>query len=203
MEMNPQLAALPAVKTAERMAEQACTHAELMSAVLAYDAHPTAAATPAVPGRAGSRAPANPLMLLGKSPAANETRLGLPYQGQAAQVLRKAIEEAGFDIEDTHQTHATYWRPPKDNLPNATQIAFSRPFITREIEIVRPRRIVALGAKAADSMFGDHPEMDEDAAIELEWNGIPVTILRNHGFISRFPRARPSFVEGLRRAWKA
>lgn len=198
---NASLEALPCVAIARTAAVHASTHEELMDAVRAYAGHPAATTTPPVPGRRGKRAPENPVMLLGKSPAAVETEMGLPLQGPAGAYLREVLRLIGRDAEEAHQTHATYWRPRKDNTPNATQLAFSRPFVLREIELVAPRRIIAFGAKAIDGLFGDHPPMDELDGREIEWRGIPVTCVRSHAYVRRFPDAAPAFVEFLRKAW--
>lgn len=202
MPTNPQLDALPCVIDAKERANAATTLEELRLAITAYGSHPIAQAGDAITGRYGNSAPhVRPLMVLGKSPGATEVKTGRSYQGPAAQVLMSAMREAGFGIEDTYHTYATYWRPPSGNDPKATQIAFSRPFVLREIELVRPRAIVVLGAKAMDCLTGEHPDLTNEAGVVFKHDGIKCHLLRNHGYVMRFPSARAPFVRGLARAW--
>ena len=140
-----------------------------------------------------------PIMLMGKTPAATEIETGKFFQGPAGQVLRRALKDAGQDIGDYHLINASAWRPRKDNLPTPTQLAISRPFTMREIELVKPRRIIALGAKVCDTLFGDHPDMVEDLEQTMDLDGIEVVVIRNHGLINRQPKLYPAFVETLGR----
>lgn len=192
--MNEQLERLPAVIAARAAAAQAAGLEQLHTAIADYAAHPLALATRAVTGGYGSAAPEKPVMVLGKSPAATETERGKMFQGPAGLLVRRAMQDAGYDLEQTYMTSATYWRPRKENTPNATQIAFSRPFLEKEIEIVEPRHIIVLGAMAMDTLYGSHPAMDEAMGIRTQYRGIPVTITRNNGYVLRFPEAYDDFV---------
>lgn len=140
----------------------------------------------------------HPLMLVGKTPAATEIQTGLPLQGPAGQMLRNAVRDAGIDLAACHYTHASPWRARKDNTPSPTQIAMSRPLLMREIELVEPRCIIILGAKAADGMFEEHPTMSEDLHYQSMWHGKPVHIIRSHGFILRHRQHYDSYVD----TWK-
>lgn len=140
----------------------------------------------------------NPVLLLGKTPAATEIATGLPLQGPAGQMLRSAARDAGLDITQCHFTHASPWRARKDNTPSPTQIAMSRPLLLREIELVKPKCIIVLGAKATDGLFGEHPTMSEDLHHKLEWNGTPVHIIRSHGFVLRHRQLYDSYVGTLK-----
>ncbi len=154
---------LPEVQAAMEAAASCQTIAELQAAVHAFDAHPLCQ-SPAMPGRAGERCTMqNPVMILGKSPAGTETETRVPFSGPAGRVLREEMELAGLDIEACWITCATPWRARKDNNPNSTQLAFSRPFLFREIELVRPSVILCLGQKADEALtqkaepLGDKP----------------------------------------------
>ena len=140
----------------------------------------------------------HPIMLIGKAPAATEVETGKPLQGPAGQLLRSAAREAGLTIEDCHITHASPWRARKNNNPSPTQMAMSRPLLLREIELVAPRCIIVLGAKATDGLFGEHPTMSEDLHQQTEWNGAPVHIIRSHGFILRHRQLYGAYVSTLK-----
>lgn len=202
MKLNPHLEALECVRKARDLAMHARDLEELHHAMRTYDAHPIVCASPLITGRYGDMCQRKePLMVLGKSPAATETERGLPYQGKAATLLRECCEEAGFDLEQTYQAYATCWRPERHNDPKATQIAFSRPFLRREIEFVSPRAIVVLGAKASDALMGGHPDLEKEAGVVMQVEGVRCHFLRNHGYIMRFPQSKAEFVRMLAEAW--
>lgn len=197
---------LPEVAAAVEAASRCRTIDDLRDAILAFDAHPLAANQPAVPGSPGKRCPkTGPVMLLGKSPASEETARGIMYQGQASHTLREGVELAGLDMEAMWWTAATWWRPRKDNTPNATQLAFSRPFLHKEIALVRPSLIIALGAKAMEGLFPGAGPIGETAGTEttFETDGftVPVRASMNHAYVMRDPKYRmPDFVANLKDA---
>lgn len=107
-------------------------------------------------GRDGAR-----LMLVGEQPGDQEDLQGKPFVGPAGRVLEKALEEAGIDRRKVYVTNAVkhfrWTRRGKRRLhekPNAGQIRACRPWLEAEIEAVRPRLIVVMGATAAQSLMG-------------------------------------------------
>ncbi|HVH64083.1 MAG TPA: UdgX family uracil-DNA binding protein [Candidatus Dormibacteraeota bacterium] len=107
-------------------------------------------------GRDGAR-----LMLVGEQPGDQEDLQGKPFVGPAGRVLEKALEEAGIDRRKVYVTNAVkhfrWTRRGKRRLhekPNAGQIRACRPWLEAEIEAVRPRLIVLMGATAAQSLMG-------------------------------------------------
>jgi DNA polymerase len=115
-------------------------------------------ATQAVPGEGSSRAP---LMLVGEQPGDHEDRAGKPFVGPAGRLLDRALAQAGIDRRRAFVTNAVKhfkWEPRgKRRLhkrPNADEIEQCRWWLDREITLVRPGAIVALGATAARSLLG-------------------------------------------------
>ena len=197
---NPNLEKLSLVKKAWEIAINAQNIKYLHQGASLLDMSEYTSSNKIIPGRYGSLCSIeNPIMLLGKSPATTEIEVGKPFQGPAGQILAKAITQSGQNIESFYHAHATYWRPKKENTPSPTQIAISRPFIQREIEIIKPKRIIVLGAKATDSLFGYHLKMSEDEEFQCTWRGIEVIILRNHGYILRNPQLIESYANQLKR----
>ncbi|HEY1798952.1 MAG TPA: UdgX family uracil-DNA binding protein [Stellaceae bacterium] len=114
-------------------------------------------ATQAVPGE-GS--PLAPLMLVGEQPGDHEDRTGKPFVGPAGHLLDRALAEAGIDRRRAFVTNAVkhfkYEPRGKRRLhkrPNADEIEQCRWWLDREIALVRPAAIVALGATAARSLL--------------------------------------------------
>lgn len=115
-------------------------------------------ATQTVFGEGNSRAP---LMLIGEVPGDREDRAGHPFVGPAGRILNEALEEAGIDRKRTFVTNAVkhfgFTLRGKRRLhkkPNAAQIRACRPWLEAEVALVKPDVLMALGATAAQSLFG-------------------------------------------------
>jgi uracil-DNA glycosylase len=101
------------------------------------------------------------LMLVGEQPGDQEDLQGKPFVGPAGKLLERALDEAGIDRRKVYLTNAVKhfrWigrgKRRLHEKPNAGQIRACRPWLEAEIEAVRPRLIVLLGATAAQSMMG-------------------------------------------------
>ena len=100
------------------------------------------------------------LALVGEQPGDQEDRQGHPFVGPAGKVLEQALETAGIDPETVFVTNVVKhfrWKPNgKRRLherPNASHVRACRPWLELELEIVRPKVIVALGATAAQALI--------------------------------------------------
>jgi uracil-DNA glycosylase len=109
----------------------------------------------------GEGAEGAPLMLVGEQPGDQEDLQGKPFVGPAGKLLERALTEAGIDRRRVYLTNAVkhfrWTRRGKRRLhekPNAGQVRACRPWLEAEIEVVRPRLIVLLGATAAQSVMG-------------------------------------------------
>jgi len=107
-------------------------------------------------GREGAK-----MMLVGEQPGDQEDLQGRPSVGPAGRLLEKALDEAGIDRRRVYVTNAVkhfrWTRRGKRRLhekPNAGQISACRPWLESEVEVVKPRIIVLLGATAAQSVMG-------------------------------------------------
>jgi DNA polymerase len=101
------------------------------------------------------------LMLVGEQPGDQEDKEGRPFVGPAGRLLDRALEEAGIDRDTTYLTNAVKhfkWEPRGTRRihakPTWSETMACRPWLEAEIEVVRPRVLVALGATAGQSLFG-------------------------------------------------
>ncbi len=102
-----------------------------------------------------------PLMLVGEQPGDEEDRQGRPFVGPAGRLLDRALAEAGIDRAETYVTNAVkhFKFAPRGKRrlhqgPDAGDIAYYRPFLVREIALVDPGLVVALGAVALRALAG-------------------------------------------------
>ena len=195
--MQFHLSHLPAVQAAIAAAAACDTLDQLAAAIEAFKEHDLCAPR-ALPSRAGANCPdESPVMLLGKSPAWTENETRIPFCGPAGQVLRSEMQAQGHDVEDCWISCASPWKAKKNN-PNATLLAIARPFLMREIELVRPRIIMALGQKADEALTQKSEKVTE--RVGRIWtlrtpNGHEVPVIVNwcHAAVMYDPRLAPQF----------
>jgi DNA polymerase len=101
------------------------------------------------------------LMFVGEQPGDAEDLAGRPFVGPAGRLLDRALEEAGIDRDAVYVTNVVKhfkWEPRGKRRihkkPNAGEIAACRPWLDTEIQLVKPRAIVCLGATAAQALLG-------------------------------------------------
>ncbi|MBM4102808.1 MAG: uracil-DNA glycosylase [Planctomycetes bacterium] len=110
----------------------------------------------AVPGDGSPRAR---LVFVGEAPGADEDAQGLPFVGRAGQLLDKMIHAMGLKRPDVFICNTLKCRPPENRDPKPDELYNCMPYLKRQLEIIRPEFIVALGAHAA------HILLETDKAI--------------------------------------
>jgi len=93
------------------------------------------------------------LMFVGEAPGADEDEQGFPFVGRAGKLLTDIMMAIGFSREDVFIGNINRCRPPGNRAPEQDETAACRPFIQREIAVVRPKVIVVLGATAAQNLL--------------------------------------------------
>ena len=101
------------------------------------------------------------IMLVGEQPGDYEDVAGKPFVGPAGKIMDQALEEAGIDRKEVYVTNAVKhfkWEPRGKRRihqkPNSREIAACRPWLEAELQIVKPKLVVAMGATAAQTIFG-------------------------------------------------
>jgi len=89
------------------------------------------------------------LMFVGEGPGADEDAQGLPFVGRAGQLLNNMIAAMGLAREQVYIANVVKCRPPGNRTPEPEEGATCSPFLFRQIDVVRPEVLVALGATAA------------------------------------------------------
>jgi DNA polymerase len=98
----------------------------------------------------GMGAPGARLMFIGEGPGAEEDRQGLPFVGRSGQLLDRLMrEELGITRERAYIANIVKCRPPDNRDPRPDEIEACRPFLSQQLELIRPAVVVALGRFAA------------------------------------------------------
>ena len=93
------------------------------------------------------------LMIIGEAPGSEEDRAGKPFVGPSGQLLDRMLAAIGLAEADVHIANTIYWRPPGNRPPTAQETLICRPFLERQIELVRPALILTLGGPAMKAVL--------------------------------------------------
>jgi uracil-DNA glycosylase len=126
----------------------------------------------------GTGNPSADLMFVGEAPGADEDAQGVPFVGRAGQLLTKIIEAMEMSREDVYIANVIKCRPPGNRNPEPDEVATCEPFLFEQVDLVRPRVIVALGTFAAQTLLR---------------SDTPITRLRGQVFDFRGAHLVPTF----------
>jgi uracil-DNA glycosylase len=107
----------------------------------------------------GTGDPHAELMFIGEGPGADEDAQGLPFVGRAGQLLNNMITAMGLKREEVYIANIVKCRPPGNRTPERDECDTCSPFLMRQIQVIRPKVIVALGATAAKNLLGVNDSM--------------------------------------------
>jgi uracil-DNA glycosylase len=93
------------------------------------------------------------LMFVGEAPGGDEDIQGIPFVGRAGQLLTKIIEAIGLKREDVYIANVIKCRPPGNRNPEQDEVETCEPFLFQQIDIIKPKVVVALGTFAARALL--------------------------------------------------
>jgi DNA polymerase len=140
------------VRRAQEVAAAADTPAALKAALAAFDGCALSATATNLVFADGN--PDAGLMLIGEAPGGEEDRAGKPFVGPSGQLLDRMLASIGLDRTQYLITNLIPWRPPGNRNPTDSEVLICLPFLLRHIALVRPRRLVLLGALASRAILG-------------------------------------------------
>ena len=127
------------------------------------------------------------VMFVGEQPGDQEDLQGRPFVGPAGRLLDEAMVEAGIDRTKAYVTNAVKhfkWEPRGKRRihqkPNWAELAACRPWLEAELEVVKPRVLVALGSTAAQSLFGRQFRVTKQRGVPVESDLAPNAIATVH-----------------------
>jgi DNA polymerase len=115
------------------------------------------------------------ICFVGEAPGADEDKQGEPFVGRAGQLLNKIIENAlGYRRDEVYICNTIKCRPPNNRTPSPTERSNCRDYFDRQIELVKPKYIVCLGATAAQNVLGTTLGIGKLRGQVHDYKGIPV-----------------------------
>jgi len=142
------------------------------------------------------------LMFIGEAPGADEDIQGEPFVGRAGQLLTNMIKAMGLRREDVYIANIIKCRPPGNRTPERDECATCSPFLMRQIEVIKPKVIVALGAVAARTLLAINAPMSEFRGRFYDFRGTKLAVTYHPAFLLRDPRQKKETWKDLQMVMK-
>ncbi|HTS07109.1 MAG TPA: uracil-DNA glycosylase [Candidatus Eisenbacteria bacterium] len=142
------------------------------------------------------------LMFVGEGPGADEDIQGEPFVGRAGQLLNNMIKAMGLRREEVYIANVVKCRPPVNRTPERDECDTCSPFLMRQIAVIKPKVIVALGAVAAKNLLAINAPMSElrgrfydfmpsgARSSDPDWQGAKLAVTYHPAFLLRDPRQK-------------
>jgi DNA polymerase len=134
-------------------------------------------------------------MFVGEAPGADEDEQGIPFVGRAGQLLTKIIEAIELTREDVYIANVVKCRPPGNRTPERDECDTCGPFLMQQIETVKPKIVVALGAVAAKYLLGINDSMTNLRGRIYDFKDTKLAVTYHPAYLLRDPRQKAE-------AWK-
>lgn len=176
---------------------------ECVSQCVACDLH--ASRTQTVFGVGDHRAQ---LMIIGEAPGADEDREGEPFVGQAGQLLNEMLYAIGFTRQQVYITNILKCHPPGNRDPHVAEVACCEQYLLRQIELLQPRLILAVGRIAAQNLLKTDASLDRlrgrrhtlrAGAVQV---GVPVVVSYHPAYLLRSPTEKQKVWQDLQFAMR-
>jgi DNA polymerase len=130
------------------------------------------------------------LMFVGEGPGADEDAQGLPFVGKAGQLLNNMIGAMGLKREEVYIANVVKCRPPGNRTPEPEEGNTCSPFLFRQIDVVRPQVLVALGATAATYLLGTRQPLAGLRGRVHAFRGTQLIVTYHPAYLLRDPRQK-------------
>jgi DNA polymerase len=138
----------------------------------------------------GDGSPSARLMFVGEGPGADEDAQGLPFVGKAGQLLNNMIAAMGLKREEVYIANVVKCRPPGNRVPEPEEGATCSPFLFRQIDVIRPQVLVALGATAATWLLGTRQPLAGLRGRVHSVRGTQLIVTYHPAYLLRDPRQK-------------
>ena len=139
------------------------------------------------------------LMFVGEAPGADEDIQGEPFVGRAGQLLTKIIEAIGLTRDDVYIANVIKCRPPQNRNPEPDEVEQCEPFLFRQIDLIKPKVIVALGKFAAQSLLKTAEPITRIRGREFAYRDAILMPTYHPAYLLRNPSAKREVWEDMKR----
>jgi DNA polymerase len=142
--------------------------------------------------------PAADLMFVGEAPGADEDVQGEPFVGRAGQLLTKIIEAIELRREDVYIANVIKCRPPQNRNPEQDEVETCEPFLFQQIDVIRPKVIVALGTFAARALLRTLDPISRLRGRIFEYRGAKLIPTFHPAYLLRNPSSKRDVWEDMK-----
>jgi uracil-DNA glycosylase family 4 len=141
------------------------------------------------------------LCFVGEAPGATEDQRGEPFVGEAGQLLNRILAACGLKREEVYICNICKCRPPGNRLPTAAEAGNCREYLERQLELVRPKYLCALGGCAAQNLLGTTQGIGKLRGRFHDFKGIPVMCTYHPAFLlpGRSPHKKKDVWEDMKK----
>ncbi|MCY7376070.1 MAG: uracil-DNA glycosylase [Pyrinomonadaceae bacterium] len=139
------------------------------------------------------------LMFVGEAPGADEDAQGVPFVGRSGQLLNKIIESIGLKREDVFVGNINRCRPPGNRAPTLPEAKTCKPFLLREIAVVRPKVIVVLGNTACQNLLETKVGISKLRGEFQDYFGVKVMPTFHPAYLLRDPSKKREVWEDMKK----
>ena len=144
-----------------------------------------------VPGEGNPKAG---LVVVGAAPGATEDETGRPFVGRAGKLLDDILKAIGFRREDVFICNVLKCRPPGNRDPEPLEVGACSPYLHRQLELIGPRVILAMGRPAAHALLGVNASLGDLRGKLHRYRGIPLIVTYHPAALLRNPHwKRPTW----------
>ncbi len=127
------------------------------------------------------------LVFVGEAPGADEDRQGEPFVGRAGQLLTKILGAIGFEREDVYICNVLKCRPDNNRDPAPDEVLHCEPYLQRQLEILEPKVVCALGRVAATTLLKTRDSLTKMRTQVHDYHGIPMVVTYHPAALLRNP----------------
>jgi uracil-DNA glycosylase len=139
------------------------------------------------------------LMFAGEAPGRDEDLQGEPFVGRAGQLLTRIIEAIGMKRQDVYIANVIKCRPPENRNPEPDEVEKCEPFLFRQIDLIKPKVIVALGTFAARSLLKTDAPISRLRGRVYEYRGAQLIPTFHPAYLLRNPSCRREVWEDMKK----
>jgi len=139
-------------------------------------------------------------VFVGEAPGADEDRQGEPFVGRAGQLLNAMLFALGLNRKDVFIANVLKCRPPENRDPRPGEVEQCEPYLIRQIELIQPAIIVALGRHAVHSLLKTDEALGKLRGMQHDYHGIPLVATYHPAYLLRSPGEKAKAWDDLKLA---
>lgn len=150
----------------------------------------------------GTGNPNADILLIGEAPGRDEDLQGEPFVGRAGQLLTKILQAINFEREDVYIANILKCRPPNNRRPEKNEVETCEPYLQKQIELIDPQFILALGLTAIDSLLKKKHRMGDIRGSIMDYRGRKMMVTYHPAALLRNPQWKKKTWEDVQKLRK-